>query len=211
MIGDINMNKIYDFLKEKHNVEINGILLHKYFKYKKFFFIIDVESDGLLGDGFCVSAIVIDIKKGEIIDKFIKMAEVNTVKNEWVKNEVIPHLNDIAILNSKLELQEEFWEFWMKYRHQSLTLTDSGSPVESYWFRQCILNDIINREKLGPFPQHDVATAVLVSGIGSVKRLEYAMLTDYPKHNPFYDCLGSVITFIKATHIIMSRITKKQD
>lgn len=209
--GVLCVKNIYEFLEMKHNLKVNGQLFFKHFKRKKYYFVVDIESDGLYGEGFCVSAIVVDIRSGKMIDKFIGIAESNKVTSEWVKKEALPHLRNIKDYGTKDNLRKEFWSFYESYRKDSIILTDSGSPVEAYWFRQCVMDNHSEREYLGPFPMHDVATAVLLSGVGNVTRLEYAGLTEYPQHHPYYDCLASLITFIKCTEPLVKYMCEYYD
>lgn len=192
------ITNIYEHIFNHTEKKINGKGLSKLLNKKKYIFILDVESDGLWGKGFCVSAIVIHIATGDIIEIFTQMIDNPNIENKWVLENVMPYLSDIKTVTNLFTLQENFWSLWDKYRKHSITFADSGQPVESNWFKSCVLNDMENREYLAPFPLHEVASVVLVSGIGKVNRIEYSHLGDVYRHNPFYDSLASAITLIKA-------------
>lgn len=159
-------------------------------------FSFDVETDGLYGDGFAVGAVVFE--NGVEVARFSGIAEQEKVKNEWVKENVLPHLSSLPQFESKKELRDSFWEFWMQHKDGAVCIGDFGSPVESYWFRQCVEDDLDARQWDGPYPLHEVGTLLLAKGIDpDINRIQFSGYEGVA-HNPVDDAIASVLTWIKA-------------
>lgn len=168
-------------------------------------FSFDVESDGLYGEGFAVGAVVLN-DKGEQIDSFSGMAEVKKVENQWVKDNVIPNLEGIPEYLSRKEMRDAFWDFWMKYKKDSICIADIGAPVESAFMKQCVMDYIENREFNGPYPLHEVATTLEAAGIDpDIKREEFIGEDEDKKHNPCHDAKVSAKCYLKAKEILLER------
>lgn len=167
--------------------------------YKKKIISLDVETDGLYGDGFAVGAYVFE--NGREIDRFVGIAEIERIQDPWVLENVVYALKNIPVYSSRLDLRNNFWNFWTKNKDQAIIISDYGSPVESYFFRKCIEDDIKNRQWLGPYPLHEVATMLLSKGIDpDINRIEYVhnLLSHTPKkHHPLDDALVSLLTWVQ--------------
>ena len=160
-------------------------------------FVFDVETDGLYGDGFAVGAVVLE--DGKEVARFSGIAEPEKVKNEWVRENVIPHLDGLTEFPTRKDMRNAFWEFWMKHRDGALCFADFGSPVESGFFRACVTDDPERRMWDGPYPLHEVGTLLLAAGIDpDIDRVEFSGLKNLKKHNPVDDALASAITIDKA-------------
>ena len=68
--------------------------------------VFDVESTNLHGSGFAVGAIVVN-RGGTEVDRFELLSkEGEALANDWVKGNVIPHLQDMAWCNTDRELRD---------------------------------------------------------------------------------------------------------
>ncbi len=140
--------------------------LEKLKRYNKMFFV-DAETDGLYGDFISIAAIVVD-DTGREIDVFYKAAK-NICEREnhidWVKENVLPYLGACQWVASEDELISSFWEFWMKYKQESLCIADVPYPVEFRLFQRCVEQDIQIRSKDAPYPFLDISSMLYVKGI----------------------------------------------
>ncbi len=167
-------------------------------KLPKYIFSFDAEADGLVGDLFAIGVVVIDWN-GNTIDQFSGSAEIETVQNTWVKENVLNNIFTLPKYNSRKEMRDAFWGFWMKYKNDCLPLADVGVPVEGHLILKTIQDNIAEREFKGPFPLFDVSAFLLTCGLDPIKiqRKEFANRADLVEHNPVDDALASALTVIR--------------
>ncbi len=127
-------------------------------------FSVDAETDGLYGVAFAIAVTVRD--EGKEIASFQGRCPDSVVKNDWVKQNVLPAILGMPITHQESEsLEEAFWEFWMKNKDGCIVIAHCGSPVESGLFRRCVERDEVGRAFHGPYPAiHDIATKLLLKG-----------------------------------------------
>jgi hypothetical protein len=162
-------------------------------------FVFDVESDGLDGVGFAVGAIVIE--NGRLIDRFEGRVECE-IKSHWVKENVLPYIEDMEVYPSMMELRDAFWKFWLKHKDGALMFADCCVPVESNFLAACKADAPQEREWQGPYPLHDVASVLLAKGLDPhLDRLAFAVGEDdthpFRQHNPCDDAEISAIVLCK--------------
>ena len=181
-------------------------------KIPKYIFSFDAESDGLAGESFAIGAIVIDWQ-GVIVEKFTAIAEAESVTNHWVQTNVLPHLQNLKVYSSKKEMREAFWQFWMKYKNESLALADIGVPVEANLLNTCIHDDLDAREFQGPYPLYDLSAFLLIAGHHPIdlQRKIFVDRTDLMEHNPLDDALATALTLIKIQNETNILNLKKQN
>ena len=76
----------------------------------------DVESTSLHGTGFAVGAIVVN-RDGTELDRFELLSKEGAEKaNDWVKQNVIPHLSDMPTCETDKELRDAFFDFYLKHK-----------------------------------------------------------------------------------------------
>lgn len=159
-------------------------------------FCVDAESDSLYGDIFAIGAVVYDGYKE--IDYFNGSSQVSEVKDQWVIKNVIPNIKHINKYNSRYELRNKFWEFYMKYREDSIIVADCPYPVEYNLFKKCINDDFDNRKWLGPYPFMDIASVLFIKGIEPLKDRDIIInKQNILKHNPLEDARTSAKVLIK--------------
>jgi len=166
-------------------------------------FVLDCETDGLYGDCFAVGVFVLS-SNGLIIDKFSGISKIEEITNEWVKENVLSELDGLKKFPTRLEMRNQFWDFWMKYKDSCIAIADIGVPIESAFFKQCVLDDLENRQWDAPYPLHEIATLLLSKGIDSdINRIKYSEVNTetIKQHNPVDDAYVSGLCWIKAMEV----------
>jgi len=166
-------------------------------------FSLDCETNGLYGDCFAVGVIILS-PEGLIIDKFSGISQVEEVTNDWVKENVLPELSGLKIFSTRKQMRDAFWEFWIKHKESCICISDIGAPVESGFFKQCVLDDLDNRQWNAPYPLHEVATLLFAKGIDpDINRIEYSGINTetIKQHNPVDDAYVSGLCWIKALEV----------
>lgn len=162
---------------------------------KENIFVFDVESTSLHGTGFAVGAVVYN-KDGTEIDRFELMSlEGAAVANQWVKDTVLPHLQDMPTCNLRYTLRESFYAFYMKHKETAEIWSDCNFPVETNFLSE-IVNDAPKiREFEMPYPLKDISTIVDIN----IDRVKECGIKDLRKHNPLDDARASAYFLLKET------------
>ena len=160
-------------------------------------FSVDAETDGLYGPVWAIGAAVLDTEPG-LVQVWGSQIDPDVVTDPWVREHVVPAVN-LARVSSREQLLDEFWAFWMEHREGSVCVADFGAPVEAGLFRACVERDLPGRMWNGPYPLHEVGTALLMAGIDpDVDRREFADRLGLDQHNPVHDALASALCWQKA-------------
>lgn len=189
---------------------------------KKTIISIDVESNGLYGQPFCVGAVEMDWG-GRVTRDFLARCPLDQVEDEWVLNNVIPAIKGIdETHHSLLSMQEDFFSWLcnaMKRNERSgvVVLVDVGFPVDCKFLYDAItyasgkdgtMNSWI-REKYSPYPLIDLASVLAGAGFDpDVDREEMASLLmnfkadTTEKHHPVFDAEMSGVCLVLATRRI---------
>ena len=158
----------------------------------KSFFVIDVESIGLHGEGFAVAGGVY-LENGAAQWEFcfscpLIEAEGDDSDREWVK-ENIPV---IAVTHrSPKSMRDAFWGLWEKAKSEGASMAaECLWPVEAGFVARCIYDDIENRKWLGPYPFLEISSVMTAAGMDPMAvygRTE----AEKPKHDPLADARQS--------------------
>lgn len=171
----------------------------------KLIFSVDAESDGLYGDIWAIGAVVMN-QRGSVLDFFMGKAAVDAVRDEWVRENVVAPCAKLGEFKSRPDLRTAFWHFWMKWREKCVCVGDFGAPVEALLFRKCVEDDPAERTWLGPYPMHELGTALLLGGVDpDVNRIEFAGYLPnegMTQHNPFDDAVVAAKCWLRITGII---------
>ena len=153
------------------------------------FFVFDVESVGLHGEGFAVAGGV--YVNGSAQSEFCfccppEEAAGDADDREWIKENVpaipITHRHPAAV-------REAFWAEWTKAKEQYPTITMAGEciwPVEAGFVEACVKQEIQDRKWAGPYPFHDIASMMLAAGMDPMATYE-RLPAELPAHNPLGD------------------------
>lgn len=120
----------------------------------KTFFVFDVESIGLHGEGFSVGYVIVDSHSGEEIRSGYfgcpSDRAAGLPKNrEWV-DENIPHREPNC--SGPDEVRWKFWKEWRTHSSDCLLAADCAWPVEANFLSECVALDPEAREWQGPYP-----------------------------------------------------------
>lgn len=164
----------------------------------KLFFVFDVESIGLHGEGFAVGYVVVD-ETGKELEAACFAAPVHKAQgtNEsytWVSKNIPPILVTHGTLKN---MRDAFWYHWRRWSDKkAVMVADCSWPVEARFLLQCVDDDHVTREYLGPYPLHDLASILLAKGkdpTGKFDRLD----SEKPEHDPLCDARQSARILIE--------------
>lgn len=166
------------------------------------FFVFDVESAGLYGEGFAVGYAVVD-REGTLLDDGYFGAPFETVEcpkhdHDWVATNVLPHLPEPNCKDPE-EVRSRFWSEWVRWRGEATPAADVPYPVETAFVRACVLQRP-QYQLIAPYPLIDVASVLLAAGddpIGTYARLP----SELPAHHPTADAKQSARLMIEALNI----------
>ena len=170
---------------------------------KNNYFVFDVESDGLYGEGFCFSAVVFS-SLGTIQDSLTLKADIE-IETKWVKENVLPALKFIKSAPDTKTLRSCFYDFYMKHKDRCNIYSDVNYPVETNFLNAVAMDDLGERQWNMPYPLMDISNIIPVSLDREqyyIEKNAYWIVCDVPsrkpkKHHPYWDCLCSAYALIK--------------
>lgn len=154
-------------------------------------FSVDAETEGLWGKIFAIAAIVYDTE-GKEIEHFIFRCSAE-IKNEWVRENVLPAINDIPVSGNYNEMMTAFADFYKKHKDNADVLWHMGHIVEAELFRELYRNSLIG-EWDAPYTPIELASVLEIFGedpdsVDKYAQKEHLKIKEYgTTHNPLYDC-----------------------
>jgi len=137
---------------------------------------IDVESNGLYGQPFCVGAIEMDWG-GRVIDEYVGRCPLAEVEDDWGKENVSPQITDIEEKYQSLEELGGIFRGWLARAVESswrkgvkpIILVDVGFPVDQS-FLYGVFRSIRHKspnivKELSPYPLYDLASILAGAGL----------------------------------------------
>lgn len=187
--------------------------------YPQYFFIFDVESLGLHGEGFAVAGGAWKNDGTNILEfafhcPFTKscnnlghrsdFARVST-PDDWTWIDQNVHINLISqpCLNP-LDVRERFWKTWMTCKETNSEIVmavECGWPVEARFLEDCIKDNPRERNWQGPYPLHEIATYMLAAGMDPMATYERKE-NELPAHEPLADARLSARLLFEAIEIL---------
>jgi hypothetical protein len=163
-------------------------------------FSVDAETDGLYGKVWAIGAAVLD--GDDVVHTFGSRLDSDVITNPWVRENVVPAVvGHIGRVESREDMLNAFWRFWLEHRQGTEAVADFEAPVEAGLFRACVELNVDAREWLGPYPLHELATALFVAGIDpDIDRRE---LCKNPSILPIHNPLGDAVTSGRCWHQIV--------
>lgn len=153
--------------------------------------VIDVESIGLHGEAFAVASVILQNTKIVAETCFAchpDQASGLAEDRHWVEQNCIgisPNCRDPQ------EVRFHFWKEWLFWKERgAMMIADCAWPVEGRFISRCINDNRCERNWLGPYPLHDVASMRLIKGLdplATVSRLP----DELPAHHPLHDARQS--------------------
>lgn len=156
----------------------------------KSFFVFDVESVGLHGEGFAVAGGVY-LENGAGQYEFCFACPIDECKGDeegraWVKKncptlEVTHHI--------PFEIRDAFWKEWIKAKEnypEIVMVAECGWPVEARFLAACVDDAPEERRWQGPYPLHEIATLLIAAGMNPMEKYTRTP-SEHPEHNPLAD------------------------
>lgn len=168
------------------------------------FLCFDLESNGLHGQAFAIGALVIDAT-GKVYDQFMARIRVTKKMDEWVKENVVPVIDDMPITHKTYpEMCEDFWQWFVAAQEISdYVLVSNGYPVEYRFLLDCQGADIDERYWQHPFPIIDLSSLLLP--LGELKDASKSKLMakvqkqhDFRPHHPLDDAKATILVAFEA-------------
>lgn len=169
---------------------------------KKVKITLDAETNGLWGRVFAIGAIAYD-EDGNRISVFQGRTSMKEVDNPWVVENVVPHLQDIPVIEEEgiekpythKPLLKAFAEYYQDLREQYevRVLWHMGHVVEAHLFRQLVNLGYIG-EWDAPYVPIEVASFLEVMGYQPDSVDKYVSERGIKiniggsTHHPLYDC-----------------------
>jgi hypothetical protein len=168
--------------------------MEKYFSF-------DAETDGLYGPSFAIGAVVFEDGKFTKEFKGVLKDADKFVTSDWVRENCLPIADGYTQYETRADLLNAFWDFYMENKKDAKIFADVGVPVESQVFRECVQLDLANRQWDGPYPLHEVASYLDARGIDpDIDRIKFSGF-DGRKHDPCDDAKASVICVLKSDEL----------
>lgn len=161
-------------------------------KSDQIFFVLDVESIGLHGEGFAVGWTV--QQYGKEIDFGIavcepEMAQGYVANLEWVKKNC-PKINILAH-ERPVQVRDEFWLQWQKWKTKgAIMASDCAWPVEARFLIDCVNDLYEQREWGGPYPLIDIGSVLFANGVDPLTKFPREE-NELPEHDPLADARHS--------------------
>lgn len=162
------------------------------------FFVFDVESVGLHGEGWAVGGGIYDML-GRRQSEFCfvcpsRRARGGDEGRKWI----IENCPDMAVTHeTPKELRAAFWKEWLKAKSEgAVAVADCGWPVEARFLADCV-NDEPSRFWEGPYPLHDLASILLSKGTDPLEHMD-RLPDESPIHNPLNDARQSARLLVNA-------------
>lgn len=162
------------------------------FQLPPFFFVFDVESLGLHGEGFAVAGAVLS-KGGINVEEFCycsdrRFAQGAMDDRQWVDANV-PQME--ITHPATRALRSAFWEKWCWWKKEgAVMVADCNWPVEARFLSQCVDDAKEVRNWEGPYPILDLGSILFANGKDPLA--EFPRLpSELPKHHPLMDARQS--------------------
>lgn len=171
--------------------------------------IIDVESNGLYGQPFCVGAVLMD-QGGRILSQFLGRCGIDQVEDAWVLKHVLPALEINENYPNLNGLEKGFIQWFVSVHGEDrLTprvIVDMGFPVDGgFLYRLGIRKDVHGErwQETAPYPLYDLGSILAGLGIDpDIDRQEFAGpligVSRGAKHNPLWDAELTGLCLIRA-------------
>lgn len=155
------------------------------------FFVFDVESIGLHGEGFAVAGGVY-LANGAAQWEFHLAcppckAEGLLNDREWV-NKNVPFMD--VTHRDTFGVRMSFWEKWVKAKSEGAEMAaECLWPVEARFLHDCITDDA-QRLADAPYPFHEIASVMFAAGMNPLATYDRTP-SEMPPHNPLADARQS--------------------
>lgn len=163
------------------------------------YFVFDIESVGLHGEGFAVGWILVAADGTELDSARYscppEIADGHPDDLAWVNENCAGFTPNLDLPS---QVRSMFWAGWMQAKARgAVAVADCSWPVEARFLAACIDKDRRGRQWDGPYPLHDVATARFAAGLDPLATTD-RLPNEEPKHDPLADARQSARLFLEA-------------
>jgi len=158
----------------------------------KSYFVFDVESIGLHGEGFAVAGGVY-LENGAAQWEFCFASPTDQAEGEdsdrhWVKDNV-PMMEETH--RSLRKMRDAFWGEWVRAKKDgAIMAAECPWPVEAGFLSQCIADDVDARKWDGPYPFMEIASFLAAAGMDPMATYPRTP-SEQPAHHPLKDARQS--------------------
>ncbi len=168
------------------------------------YFVFDVESIGLHGEGFAVGYVVVDSVGRELETGLFSCPPATAVGTDTDRAWVAQNVPPLALTHSTpAQVRAAFWQAWLRWRETTLSngaiymVADCAWPVEARFLNACVDDAGAAAHWLGPYPLLDVSTLASVLTITSGSAPELLRTADmHPPHHPLADARHSARAWV---------------
>jgi len=171
-------------------------------------FVFDVESIGVLGEGFAVGWAVLSLPAGENIETNIENCDpMHALSSDltdpradwaWLAQNCFPGMPP-PNRRAPCDVRDAFWASWQKWhRHGAVLAHDNGSTVDLRFLTDGIRDDPDRLASPGMYPIIDIASVLWATGKSSYDN-RARRPDERPQHNPLADALFSARNLAEAT------------
>lgn len=168
--------------------------------------VFDVESIGLLGEGFAAGWVDIDVY-GVISKPWVVWCHPGRAKgtmegHRWVQENVKLQLESGKVRSPK-EVRQVFWAHWSRARdeHAAQLAAEVPYPVEANFLSLCMED---GPRRSPPYPFIDIASVRFAAGLDPLETCE-RLPDELPAHNPLCDALQSARLLLEAMQLIRNK------
>lgn len=166
------------------------------------FFVIDVESIGLMGEGFATAYVVVDRdgneKDCDILVSNPDLSPGTAGDREWVNAHVVPGTMADNMVLPLYAVRDNFWAAWGRWRMEGAWMAaECPYPVEANFLNACIAQDRVRKT---PHPIIDVTSVMLAAGMDPMASYD-RLPSELPAHNPLADARQSARLLIEALSV----------
>lgn len=153
------------------------------------YFIFDVESIGLHGEGFAVGGGVY-LANGAVQWEFGFACQPSEAWSDDAEDAmwVMANVPMLEVTHRTPEkMRDSFWVEWLRAKNQgAIAAVECGWPVEADFLHRCIHDKRSMRKWEGPYPLHEIATYMAASGMDPMMKYD-RFPNELPIHNPLAD------------------------
>lgn len=165
-------------------------------------FVFDVESIGLHGEGFAVGYILIDATGAQHeVGRYacpLTTAAGSEEGRLWVAQNCP---NIVATHSTPRLVRDRFWQAWLAAKALGAVLVaDCQWPVEARFLIACIDDAPDERRWSGPYPMHELASFMVAAGLDPMAT--YDRLPGELQHDPLGGARQSARLLVKALGIL---------
>lgn len=191
------------------------------------YFVFDIESIGLFGEGFAFGYVVVTQDGDELGSSYCCCPSDNADGFEedrtWVNNNVLPNLPPFTrddawespcewVVPTPESLREVFlshWLSWKKNQPQIVMVSDCSWPVESNFLTACFRDKPQSRSD-APYPFLDLSGILLAAGLDPTETFPREGREE-PAHNPLNDARQSARILIETLGTLRRRDRYRPD